>query len=69
MALVGHAGTAGVLLAAYSGLPSCTAAAHLLAERLPPSAGPPTQFSGGRAGRRKRRRDNDDDEFLLLTAM
>lgn len=46
LALVGHAGAAGALLAAYSGLPSGAAAVHLLAEQLTPAVRPPR--SGGR---------------------
>lgn len=46
LALVGHAGSAGVLLAAYSGLPSGAAAAHLMVERLAASASP--RGGGGR---------------------
>lgn len=66
--MIGSGGTAGAALVDYSGLPSGTAAEHLLAERVQPQ--PEPGFSGGMPWRPyKPRRPIEEDEALLFAVI
>jgi hypothetical protein len=58
--LIGAGGTAGAALVNYSGLPSATAAEHLMTDRPPPDTG------GTWVGPQRRYRPKDEDAALLI---